>query len=307
MKAKEVGSYVKVLADIASRGGRVPPLYLYAIYLLPGFVYSILETGKINIFPFLLVSVSILPMMAATNLFDDYFDYRKEIDRRNSPNTIYRKHPVFFFGVSERYLIVWAAITSIIYLGFLMLLSSLYGKVVLILGLMGWVLGYSYTGWPVGYKYRGLGEIGVFLSSVLVGSLVVSVLGGTLDLKTLLFFSPFSLLMILILFAGNVRDKDFDYKVGLKTLAVRLGLKGSKIFVSTVFITFYLLLGISFVVGVYPSISMITFVTVPSSYVASFRWYAREERYYENYLGKHILMVLGLLLFLIALQILFNN
>jgi len=66
---------IKKLADIASRGGRVPPIYLYFTFILPGLAYSFVKSGLFDYVPFGLVSVAIMPLIAATNLFDDYFDF----------------------------------------------------------------------------------------------------------------------------------------------------------------------------------------------------------------------------------------
>lgn len=303
MKLKRLPGDVKVLADIASRGGKVPPLYLYVVYVFPGFVYSIIESGYIRYIPFLLISIAILPLMAATNLFDDFFDYKRGIDRGDSPNTAYRHHPIFYFKVKENYLLFWAAILSLIYFAFLAVISMFYGIAVFIVGLFGWVLGYGYTGWPIGYKYRGLGEIGVFLSSLLVNSLVVIAITKVFNLGALIFFLPFSTLIILILFVGNYRDKNYDYAVGLKTLAHRLGDKGSKFFVSGIFALYYILITIANALGVYPKLSLVALATIPFAYNVSSGWHRKNKEHYESYLGLYILPILSLLIALLMINL----
>jgi 1,4-dihydroxy-2-naphthoate octaprenyltransferase len=296
-----------VLADISSRGGKVPPLYLYPVYILPGLIYSVESTGKFLYVPFLLLSVAILPLMAATNLFDDYFDFKNGVDLKDSPNTIYRRHPIFHFNVTPRYLILWATILSVIYIIFIIILSLFYGIAVLIIGLTGWGLGYGYTGWPLSYKYRGLGELGVFLSSILANMIIIAATVRSFRFGEVLFILPFSILMTLVLFVGNYRDRNYDRASGLRTIVVRLGEGGSKIFLSCIFIVFYALDIFYSFIGIYPLISLVTLVTSPIAYNASNSWYQIDPKNFESYIGRNISIILGILLLLLTVNILIQK
>ncbi len=288
------------LADISSRGGSVPPMYLYLVWILPGFAYSVDVTGSYAYIPFILVSVSIMPLMAATNLFDDYFDYTKGVDRAGSPNTIYRRHPIYHYGVTSAYLLGWAVVFSAIYLSLTFTISLRYGLILNLIALSGFILGYGYTGPPLGYKYLGLGEVGVFLSTIAAGELISVATIGHFNLASLLYFVPFSLFISLLLFIGNYRDLEFDREAGFRTLAVVLGRKGSELFSATVITLFYITLVLLAISGIYTSRSLIDLVTAPFAFYFSFSWIRRDGAGIEKYAGPFLFGILFILILLLV-------
>lgn len=286
---------IKRLADIASRGGRIPPLYLYFVFILPGFAYSIVSTNQLHFVPFVLVAIAILPLVAATNLFDDFFDWRKGYDRIDSPNTKYRRHPVFYYKVGMKYLLKWAVIFSVIYFVMIFLISIKYGILLNAIAAIGFFLAYGYTGPPVGYKYLGLGEVGVFLSSLAASILVSVAILGRFDSSSVLFFIPFSLLIALILFFGNYRDREFDKESGFRTLAVLLGERSSQLFTALVFTIFYVTLFVLTVLRVFNRYAIIDLITAPLAYYFSMRWKEKDSLKFEQYVGPYVFGVLFLL------------
>lgn len=289
------------IADISSRGGRVPPPYLYVVFILPGFVFTIVDYHTFNYIPFVLVSITILPLMAAVNLFDDYFDYSRGLDKMNAPNTEYRRHPVFFYGVGKKYLIKGASLLSAIYFLLISLLAVKYGLILLPVAFLGFVMGYGYSGWPIGYKYLGLGVFGLFISALIAGSLVSTATLGQFEWASIQFILPFAILMILILFVGNYRDMDYDKKSNFRTLASLLGKKGSELFVLSIFSAFYLVVVLFSFSGVYPTIILISLVSAPFAYYLSVKWVLVERKRYEQYIGPYIFSILALLILLMLL------
>ncbi len=287
------------LADISSRGGNVPPIYLYLVWILPGFAYSVDVTGSYAYIPFLLISISIMPLIAATNLFDDYFDYTKGYDRVNSPNTIYRRHPVYHYGVTKAYLIRWAAFFSVIYLSLSFILSLRYGLILNLIALSGFVLGYGYTGPPLGYKYLGLGEVGVFLSTIAASELISVAVTGHYYLTSLIYFVPFSLIISLLLFIGNYRDLESDREAGFRTLAVALGRKGSELFSVAVIALFYAFLVVLAISGIYTILSLVDLITAPFALYFSFSWFRRDSARFEKFAGPFLFGILFILIVLL--------
>jgi 1,4-dihydroxy-2-naphthoate octaprenyltransferase len=283
---------VWILADISSRGGKVPPIYLYLVFILPGFAYSIATTGNINYLPFILISISIVPLVIATNLYDDYFDFVKGYDRIDSPNTIYRRHPIFYYKVSQRYLIGWAVTFSIIYLLLSFVISLRYGLVLNIISIVGLLLGYGYTGPPFGYKYRGLGEIGVFFSTIAASEFISVASIGRFYPSSILYFVPFALLISLLLFIGNYRDLDSDKRSGFRTLAVILGKGKSSSVPMVTFSLFYVAIVVLYLLGIYGKFSLIALVTSPIAYYFSLRWTRRESIRFEIYAGPFLFGIL---------------
>jgi 1,4-dihydroxy-2-naphthoate octaprenyltransferase len=292
---------IKRLADITSRGGKVPPLYLYFVYILPGFVYSINISHRVNFIPFILVSIAILPLIGATNLFDDLFDYGKGFDKIESPNTRYRRHPVFYYNLGKGYLIKWAVIFSVIYFLLIFLISLRYGLLMNAIAIIGFLLGYGYTGPPFGYKYLGLGEAGVFLSTLAANGLISIAVLGKFYLFSLLFFLPFSLLISLLLFVGNFRDLEYDRNSGFTTLAVILGKKNSVLFTTIIFALFYASIVILYFLKIYGVFSLIDLTSAPLAYYLSFSWTRKDSLRFEQYVGPYIFFMLFLLILLLIL------
>ncbi len=287
--------------DISSRGGKIPPVYLYLVFILPGFVFSFLKLGSLNYEPFIAISIAILPLLAAVNLFDDYFDYTRGIDKSDSPNTKYRRHPIFFYRIERGYLIKWAVIMSLVYFLLISLISFFYGFMLLPIAAGGFIIGYGYTGWPIGYKYLGLGEIGVFFSTLVAGLLVSAAVTGLILPSVIPFLFPFALLMILILYVGNYRDMAYDRESGFATLASFLGRKGSDIFVASVFAVFYLSVSVYSLVGIYPRLAVISLITAPLAFYLAAKWtHANRERY-EQYIGPYVFSILIVLIIFILL------
>jgi len=88
-----------------------------------------------------------------------------------------------------------------------------------------------YTGGKRPYGYSGLGEVAVFVFFGLVatmGSYFVQL--EKITLKSLLAAIPVGALACAILVINNIRDREKDQAVGKRTLAVRLGDRGSRNF-----------------------------------------------------------------------------
>ncbi len=293
---------LKKIADIASRNGKVPPLYLFIVYVLPGAVYFKLLTGSYHFIPFIVVSVSILPLMAATNLFDDYFDYKYGIDRKNSPNTRYRKHPVFYYNVDKTYLLKWALVFSASYFLLFAMVSYLYGYFIFILAIIGFILGYGYTGPPFGFKYKSLGEIIVAISAIIISLMIFYSESGKISIDAAIFSIPYSVILVPVLFLGNYRDLEYDRGNGIKTLPIIMGKKFSRIFPFLNFLIFYILIIIYTLFKIYPILSLASLATIPLSFYATSAWMNLPDTKFENFIGNTIFIDAIFLSFLLALS-----
>jgi 1,4-dihydroxy-2-naphthoate octaprenyltransferase len=292
---------VMKLADISSRGGKVPPVYLYLVFILPGLAYSIHVTGRIDFIPFALISIAIVPLVIATNLYDDYFDFVNGYDREDSPNTQYRRHPIFYYKVSRRYLIGWAVFFSLVYIFMSFLISIRYGLELNVVSLIGLVLGYGYTGPPFGYKYFGLGEVGVFISSIAASEFISVAAIGRFSLVSIPYFVPYALLISLLLFIGNYRDIESDRKSGIRTLASLLGKERSSMAPAVVFSMFYFTIAVLYFAGIYNTLSLIILLTSPFAYYFSSRWWGIEGSRFERYAGPFLFGIIISLIILLLL------
>lgn len=106
---------------------------------------------------------------------------------------------------------------------------ALYGWPLLVAGALAIASGILYTGgpWPLGY--HGLGEVFVFLFfgvMAVVGSAFVQT--GRIEAPALAASVPVGLLAVAILVVNNLRDIETDRRAGKRTLAVRLGGRGTR-------------------------------------------------------------------------------
>ena len=114
-----------------------------------------------------------------------------------------------------------------------MILYSVHGTPILVIGLIGLAGGLFYSGMPFGYKYLALGDLFVF---ALMGPLMVIgtyiSLTGTYDPNVLYVSLPVGFLVAAILHANNMRDIMHDSEAKIKTVAMLFGIRVSKIYYS---------------------------------------------------------------------------
>lgn len=129
-------------------------------------------------------------------------------------------------------------------------------------GLIAILAAWGYTGGKNPYGYMGLGEIFVFVFFGLVatiGSYYVQVEEITLD--SLLIAIPMGTFSCALLAINNIRDRALDAEVGKKTLAVRLGDRGSRyLFVALI------ALGYIATLALWQTWVLITLVTLKSAW-----------------------------------------
>jgi 1,4-dihydroxy-2-naphthoate octaprenyltransferase len=257
---------IRDFADIAAKGFKVPPIYLYLDYVVPGFLFVYVKYEKFDLFYFLILAVSIVPLMVATNLFDDYFDYVNNIDRNGSPTTMYRRHPFFHYHKNKNEVLFFAIIAMLVFFMFYICLSYLYSVYLILFAILGAVLGYGYTGYPLHYKYRGMGLAGAFLSTISIPQIVNYLYFRSLSLQQMLFAVPFAVLISATLYISDYRDKEYDKSIRLKTLPVLLG-KYSKVAFHILFALFYVSVLILVVLKVYPSFAIFVIITAPFNHL----------------------------------------
>lgn len=180
--------------------------------------------GAFDVWLLFLTLIGAVCVHGATNLTNDYFDYKSGVDRPGAPTTLYRPHPLVQGLISPKE--VLAASLGLYGLAAIIGLYLVWFKGLALLWfiLIGAIASFFYTAAPLRYKYFALGELSVFL---MWGPLMVSgtyfVQTGLLSPKAVLISLPFGLLVALVLLANNLRDIEYDGSVGIKTLGTLLG------------------------------------------------------------------------------------
>ncbi len=171
--------------------------------------------------------VGALLIQIATNLANDYFDFVRGADteERVGPTRVTQAgliSPRAVLGATIATLVAAFAVG--------MWLVTIGGLPILIIGLVSLVCAVAYTGGPFPLAYHGLGDLFVFLFFGLVAVSGTAYLQlGTFPLDVWLAGAGVGALSTAILVVNNLRDRPTDAKVGKRTMAVRLGDRGSQV------------------------------------------------------------------------------
>ncbi|MDR3193903.1 MAG: prenyltransferase [Tannerella sp.] len=165
----------------------------------------------------------VLACHAGGNLISDYYDYRYGVDRKESFGSsrlliegVFRPVTILWYG----YLFLLAGALTGIYL---MLHSGVHLLWIGVAGITGSVFYYR-------LKYRALGDLLIFLIyGLLIALGTAYVMTSQLNVPVLLLSMPTGFLVVNILHANNTRDILHDRQAHIRTQAMLLGLKASKV------------------------------------------------------------------------------
>jgi 1,4-dihydroxy-2-naphthoate octaprenyltransferase len=223
--------------------------------------------GAFDVWLFLLTLVGAVCVHGATNLINDYFDYKSGVDRPGAPTTLYRPHPLVQGLISPR-AVLWVsvglyAIAAIIGLALL----ALKGAGLLWFILVGAIASFFYTAGPIKYKYIALGELSVFLmwGPVIVGG-TYFVQRGSLNPDAVLISVPFGLLVALVLLANNLRDIDYDRSAGIATLGTLLGQQKTRVLYQGLILLAYLAIALLIALKILSPWGLLVFFSAPVAF-----------------------------------------
>lgn len=187
---------------------------------------------------FLAMLIASLLIQAATNMFNEYYDFKRGLDTEES---------VGIGGAIVRDGITPKTVMTIA--------LSLYGISMLLgvyicmqtswwlaaVGLVCMAIGYLYTGGPVPIAYTPFGELfaGFFMGMMII-LISFYIQTGTVTTMSVLVSLPILILVGAILLANNIRDLDGDKEFGRKTLAILLGREGAIKLLAGMFIVSYI-------------------------------------------------------------------
>ncbi|ARI76724.1 1,4-dihydroxy-2-naphthoate polyprenyltransferase [Halobacillus mangrovi] len=229
---------------------------------VPVFIGTMLAAieQSINFWLFLAMLLASILIQAATNMFNEYYDYVRGLDTENSVGiggTIVRD------GINPRVVLSLAlsffAIAGL--LGVYICLSSSWW--VALVGLVSMLFGYLYTGGPYPIAYTPLGEVtaGFFMGTIIIGiSYFIQTL--SLTIEVVLISIPVAIFIGAILLANNIRDRVGDAENGRKTLAILFGHKGAVRFLISLFAGAYALTITFILFGFLPYWALISLFSV---------------------------------------------
>jgi len=189
--------------------------------VLLGTAIAAVEGYKLNFFMFLAMLVASLLIQAATNMFNEYYDFKRGLDNENSVGiggTIVRH------GVAPRTIMIIALSFYLVamLLGVYICANSSWWLVAI--GLVCMLIGYLYTGGPFPIAYSPFGEL---VSGAVMGMGIVLISffiqSKTVTLDAVLISVPSMILVGAIMLSNNIRDIVGDTEGGRKTLAILVG------------------------------------------------------------------------------------
>jgi 1,4-dihydroxy-2-naphthoate octaprenyltransferase len=186
-----------------------------------------LGAGHFHALAFVAALLGAVFIQVGTNLSNDYSDARRGADTED------RLGPVRVTAgglVPPKQVLVATYATFGLAVGCGAYLVAVAGPGLLAVGAASILAGVLYTGGPRPYGYEGLGELFVFLFFgivAVVGSYFVQV--QELPWEAFACAVPVGLLASAILVVNNLRDIDTDGRAGKRTLAVRLGVRRTRV------------------------------------------------------------------------------
>lgn len=225
-----------------------------------GTMFALIHDNTFHVGLFLAMLVASILIQAATNMFNEYYDYVRGLDTEKSvgiggtivrdgvaPKTVLQL-AFIFFGIA-------------ILLGIYICIESSWW--IAVIGAASMVIGYLYTGGPIPIAYTPFGELfaGLLMGTVIIAiSYYIQTLMITKDI--ILVSIPIAIFIGAILLSNNIRDLDGDKKSGRKTIAILIGRKNAIIFLAMMFFVAYAITASLIFTGILPVWSLITFLSL---------------------------------------------
>lgn len=217
--------------------------------------------GVFQLMPALAALAVALLLQIGSNVANDVFDFERGTD------TSERQGPL---RVTQAGLLTPAQVKKGMWMIFgLAAVFGLYlalirGWVVIILGLSAIFSAIAYTGGPFPLGYFGLGDLFVFIFfglAAVAGTYFVQ--SGSVSDSAWWMSVPIGLMITAILVVNNLRDIENDRKGGKRTLAVRLGERGSRLEYLICMLVAFIMLPLLIWMGVVPLFGLLAWASLP--------------------------------------------
>lgn len=211
---------------------------------------------------FAMLIASIL-IQAATNMFNEYYDYVRGLDTEESvgiSGTIVRD------GIKPKVVrnIAFIFYGLAILLGFYICMMTTFW--IAVVGLISMLFGYLYTAGPYPIAYTPFGELfsGFFMGTVIIG-ISYYIQTETLNLTIVLLTIPIAILIGGILLSNSIRDLEGDKEAGRKTLAILVGRTWAIRILALFFISAYIITGLFIIFDMVPIWAAIVLLSAPKA------------------------------------------
>lgn len=232
-----------------------------------------LTYSSINWMLFLAMLVASLLIQAATNMFNEYYDFARGLDNEKS------------VGIGGAIVRNGVAPKTVLQLAFLLYgIAAILGIYIclettwllVIVGAVSMAIGYFYTGGPFPIAYTPFGEL---FSGVFMGMLIVLIAfyiqTEQITLLAVLLSIPSMLLVAAIMLSNNIRDIVGDKESGRRTMAILIGRKHAITVLLLLFIVSYIWIIVMVALGMITLWSLLVLISIkkPIHAIKTFRTY----------------------------------
>lgn len=238
-----------------------------------------LFVADINWLLFIAMMVACLALQIATNLFNEYYDFKRGLDTAESVGI---GGGIVRHGLKPKNVLTVAILLYVVaaFIGVYICISSSWWLVVI--GLFGMAVGYFYTGGPLPIAYTPFGEL---FSGLLMGTgfVLISffIQTNTVTSWSVMISIPIGILVGAINMSNNIRDIDEDIKGGRKTLAILLGREKAVMVLANAFVISYLWIIILVMIGDISPWALLVLLSLkkPISAIQGFNKGVKEPQY----------------------------
>ncbi len=223
-----------------------------------------LRDDRFELLPWLALTLGLILAHATNNLFNDYTDFVKGVDKDNYFRTMYGPQPVASGLMTTRQLLAYTSVTGAAAAALGLFLIALNGWDPVIWALLGlgafFVLFYT---WPL--KYIALGEIAVL---IVWGPLMIGggyyVLAHTWDWNVVWASLPYYFGVTTVIFGKHIDKIAADKAKNIHTLPVILGEKLSRYVVLAMMFLPYVLVVVMVALRYYTPVMLLVFLALPT-------------------------------------------
>jgi len=220
--------------------------------------------GSFSFVPWFVLTLGLILAHASNNIFNDYTDFMKGVDKDNYFRTIYGAQPIASGLMTKRQHLTYFAVTGLLALaaGMYLIFINASDPVIWILLGAGAFFVLFYT-WPL--KYIALGEVAVLL---VWGPLMIGggyyVLAHTWSWEVVIASLPYVLGVTTVIFGKHIDKFNIDKSKKIYTLPVVIGEKAARYSVLTMMILPYLFTFYLIATKFFTPIMLIVLLAIPT-------------------------------------------
>jgi 1,4-dihydroxy-2-naphthoate octaprenyltransferase len=222
-----------------------------------------LRDGAFHFFPWLVLTFGLIMAHASNNIFNDFTDYVRGVDKDNYFRTIYGAQPVASGLLTKRQHLTYFAVTGLIAVLaglYLLVLNGWDPNIAILLG-CGALFVLFYT-WPL--KYLALGEVAVLL---VWGPLMIGggyyVLAHRWDWNVVAASLPYVLGVTTVIFGKHIDKMTVDRQKKIFTVPVLVGEKAARYAVLAMMVLPYIITACLIAIRFFTPVLVVVLAALP--------------------------------------------